>query len=95
MDTEAIHITVDDHVWREENGGDNDTRLHTTVRLNGVAFHLEAWPVQDGADPQELDGAYPEMLDALCEIYTPDGHFQTVHVRGRECVIVRDCRVVG
>jgi hypothetical protein len=58
------------------------TRLLATIYVNGCAMHLEAREVTLNTDEQGFVD-YPEDYESLCNLYCPDGSFQTFELNGR------------
>lgn len=81
------HCPIDDDESDSCRPSDPPARLRTTVTINGVTHHLEAWQVIPRSDPQQLL-AYPEDLDRLDLISATDGPFATVEIHGHDYVVV-------
>jgi hypothetical protein len=88
----TFELNIPDDAW-EETGvdpGDMEARLSTEVRVNGVGHHLEAFQVKvnEKTDIQEAaDIVFESNIGGICDVAEPDGHWQTVTIRGKEYVL--------
>jgi len=82
-------IEIGDSEWQstfpEE---DRRSRLHKSITLNGVQFHLTAFRVKMEDDIQivgcpEHEGEFECYSDAAC----PDGPFETIEINGADYVV--------
>jgi hypothetical protein len=82
-----ISIDVPEDVWATAGDPDPLARLIVPLSVAGqCSLHLEARQVvvEDG---QTVFVEFPEDLDALYALYTPDGEFETYQAFGREYVL--------
>jgi hypothetical protein len=83
-----FELTIPDEAW-EETGVEEDAldaRLLTTVCINGVNHHLEAFQVEttEQGIQQAVDIAFEGNIGGICDVSEPDGHWQTVTIKGKE-----------
>jgi hypothetical protein len=85
------HIVIPDGVWvpTGDDEGDPHARLLATIRINGGAFHVEAYAVKlDEHGCQVIaDGYFQDEWDGLC-LLEPNEAFETQTINGRDYVIV-------
>ena len=85
----TIELNIPDDAW-EESGVDPEnmeTRLATVVMVNGIGHHLEAFQVKTNEKTgvqEAADVAFESNIDGICNVAEPDGHWQTVTIRGKE-----------
>ena len=88
----ALEFTIDDSLWEESGVDDYDrtARLHATVCINGVFHHLEAFAVVENEKThvqEAADTAFEDNNGGIYDVAEPDGHWQTVKIKGRDYVL--------
>lgn len=97
---DATSITIPDAAWERTGQIDDDestresddtleSRLLTTIHINGLAMHLEAIQVVNDEEPhpqEASNSAFEEDLQSYQDIQ--DCSFQTTEIMGREYVLV-------
>lgn len=79
-------VMISNEQWRENGSEYGDkpwARLITTLRVNGVAFHLEAIAVEEDAKCTLVacDPAFESDLNALADLAEPSGQWDTMPIR--------------
>ena len=84
-----IKLNLPDGAWENNDGVEPEgTRLLTTILLNGVLMHLEAWEVYiDDAGVQQHP-THPEDLDKLTDLMGADSPFHTWEINGRRYIVI-------
>jgi hypothetical protein len=87
----TFSITIPASAW-EEAGDENDrrNRLLTTLVVNGVSLHLEAWAVRRDRSGVQYFACDParECEDRIYEAVAADGGFSTLRIRRRAYAII-------
>lgn len=84
-------VTIPDEAWEEVNEGLETPRnsLITTLVVNGLPMHLEAWRVEVVGDIQgAADSEYHDCFEQLHAAVNADGHFNTTTISGGEYILV-------
>lgn len=83
-------ITIPDDAWEPNNALDDPlAALLTTVFVNGLPLHLEAWEVFTDTDGvQHAKTPYDEDFGAIHNAVHGDGPFMTTSINGRNYVII-------
>lgn len=89
-DRTIVDIDILDSYW-EPTGPEEDltARLLTTVCVNGIHHHLEAYAVVVKDDIQVVaNSLFESNYEGLCQTSEPDGRYQVTEILGREYVLV-------
>lgn len=85
----AIHIP--DEAWEKTGdcGGNEDpaARLLTTVVINGVSHHVEAFAVEVVDDTQIPHPNFDTEFEGIHQMSQPNGRYQTVSIMERDYVL--------
>jgi hypothetical protein len=91
MSSRVIHdLEVLDSQW-EPTGPEEDltARLLSTVCVNGIHHHLEAYAVKEKDGIQVVvNDSFESNYEGMCQASEPDGRYQVVEILGREYVLL-------
>lgn len=85
----AVRIDIPDDAWEADCiGVDGPDRLLTTINVNGLYMHLEAWHVRPDERGDQVCEFDDEAFGLLHTAVGADGSFSTVTIRGREYILI-------
>jgi hypothetical protein len=81
----SLSLSIPDEAWEDQDLEYPRNRLITTLYVNGVPMHLEAWAVEGSPQTHPI---YPDDLDHLAAAVEPGGPWVTWKIGDREYILV-------
>lgn len=88
MSLTHLKLTIPDTDWEQisDVNGDPSARLLSSLCINGLMLHVEAWVVTTEGEQHTIDPLMDDDLGYL--IMTNDTTFRTTKIMGRDYVII-------
>jgi len=83
----TIELRIPDEAWENNEGVEPEgSRLLTTVEVNSIPMHFEAWEIS-GEDGEQEHLPYPEDLETLITLTGGAGFYEWL-IGGRRYIII-------